>query len=282
MHESQALNQHRVVFDNIHTQPNLWQCTMELLWKATHADEQGSFLNNVLPAIFAQAGGDYAVVAVPVAGRWTVIGEAGSGRSLPLELLAEVWDRLSDKTAGQWAAVPLNAGDSSVVVLAMHCPNAAESGRILSVLQNLAPVLADALSSVRQRQRNLQRLRRLEAILEIANKWNQTHEVQPLLVHMAEAATRLLGADRASIFLWDRTNHILVGRPALGIPGGELRIPDDRGVVGRVIQSGEPRRVDVATEPQAIDRHVDAQLKYQTRTLLCVPLRGRSGELFGG
>ena len=27
---------------------------------------------------------------------------------------------------------------------------------------------------------------------------------------MAQAATRLLGADRASIFLWDRPNHVLV------------------------------------------------------------------------
>ena len=33
--------------------------------------------------------------------------------------------------------------------------------------------------------------------------------------------------------------------------------------------------------PRPIDHHVDAQLHYQTRTLLCVPLRGRSGELFG-
>ncbi len=65
----------------------------------------------------------------------------------------------------------------------------------------------------------------MEAILEIANQWNQTHEVEPLLMHMAQAATRLLAADRASIFLWDRTNHTLVGRPALGIPGGELRSP---------------------------------------------------------
>ena len=98
---------------------------------------------------------------------------------------------------------------------------------------------------------------------------------------MAEAATRLLGADRASIFLWDRPNHTLVGRPALGLPDGELRIPDDRGVVGEVIRTGQPRRVDAAIEPDAVDRKVDAQLRYQTRTLLCVPLRGRSGELFG-
>jgi Nif-specific regulatory protein len=98
---------------------------------------------------------------------------------------------------------------------------------------------------------------------------------------MAEAATRLLEADRASIFLWDKPNKLLVGRPALGIEQDELRIPDDRGVVGRVVQTGRPRRVDAATEPDVVDHQVDAQLQYQTKTLLCVPLRDGTGELFG-
>src|SRR5207253_6864887 len=110
---------------------------------------------------------------------------------------------------------------------------------------------------------------------------NQTNEMEPLLVQMAEASTRLLAADRASIFLWDRPNHTLVGRPALGVAGGELRIPDDSGVVGQVVHSGESRRVDAALEQSAINRQVDRQLGYQTRTLLCVPLRGSRGELFG-
>ena len=48
---------------------------------------------------------------------------------------------------------------------------------------------------------------RLEAILEIVGRWNQTQEVEDLLVQMAEAATRLVEADRASIFLWDRAAH---------------------------------------------------------------------------
>ena len=43
---------------------------------------------------------------------------------------------------------------------------------------------------------------------------------------MAEAATTLLDSDRASIFLWDKPNKTLVARPALGVPGGELRIPE--------------------------------------------------------
>jgi Nif-specific regulatory protein len=281
MPESLIQNQQRVIFDNIRNQPPLWPIVAELLWKAAHAEDATAFLNQILPAIFAQAGGDYSFVAAPIAGRWTVVGEAGTGRSLPLELLAEVLDCQAARSAGEWGAVPLSAGNATPDVLAVHCRSTSESGKVLAVLQNLAAVLVDALASVRLRQQNLKRLSRMEAILEISNQWNQTHEVEPLLIHMAEAATRLLAADRASIFLWDRTNHTLVGRPALGIPGGELRIPDDRGVVGQVIQSGEPRRVDVAVEPQAIDRRVDAQLHYQTRTLLCVPLRGREGELFG-
>jgi Nif-specific regulatory protein len=48
-----------------------------------------------------------------------------------------------------------------------------------------------------------------------------------------------------------------------------------------VLQSGEPRRVGLAREQEQINRQVDQQLGYQTRTLLCVPLRGRSGERFG-
>jgi Nif-specific regulatory protein len=48
-----------------------------------------------------------------------------------------------------------------------------------------------------------------------------------------------------------------------------------------VIQSGQPLRVDAATEPERIDHQVDSQLGYETKNLLCVPMRGRSGELFG-
>jgi transcriptional regulator with GAF, ATPase, and Fis domain len=281
MPESLNHNQESVIFDNIRSNPQICPVLTEILWKAAHTEDQLIFLSQVIPAIFAEAGGDYAVLAQPVAGHWTVISEVGAGRSLPLEILAEALDTQTARAVEQWSAFPLSAGNSLADVLAVHFTSAAESRKALAVLQNLASVLAGALASVRRRQRNLRRLRRLEAILEIANQWNQTHEVQPLLVQMAEAATRLLGADRASIFLWDRPNHTLVGRPALGIPGGELRIPDDRGVVGQVIQSGQPRRVDITTEPAAIDRHVDAQLHYQTRTLLCVPLGGRSEELFG-
>jgi len=48
-----------------------------------------------------------------------------------------------------------------------------------------------------------------------------------------------------------------------------------------VIQTGRPHRVDLTDDRSQINRDVDAQLHYRTRTLLGVPLRGRRGELFG-
>ena len=82
-----------------------------------------------------------------------------------------------------------------------------------------------------------------ETILDITHEWQQTNDMETLLVRMAEAATQMFDADRASIFLWDKPNKTIVGRPALGVEGGELRLPDDAGIVGQVIQTGEPRRV---------------------------------------
>jgi len=238
-------------------------------------------------------------------------GRAPSESPLPVDLLANVLDRETAQAddAG-WIAAPLAPRAEESEVLAVHLAPAPPSplaplpkgegtnaapiraptegwsgeGRqqaTLAAAAQLAPVLHQAIANVRRRSRQQRRLRRLEAVLEIVSQWNQTSELKPLLVQMAEAAARLLEADRASIFLWDRPNHTLVGRPALGLAEGELRIRDDRGVVGEVIRTGEPRRVDAAVEPQAVDRNVDSQLRYQTRTLLCVPLRGRSGELFG-
>ena len=86
-----------------------------------------------------------------------------------------------------------------------------------SQLAAIANRLSDALAIVEQRVAAVSRVERLQTILNITNQWHQTNEMETLLVRMAEAATRLLDADRASMFLWDRPNNTVVGRPALGI-----------------------------------------------------------------
>ena len=139
---------------------------------------------------------------------------------------------------------------------------------------SLAACVGEAVRSLRTRLNAEGQASRFQRMLKITQAWNQTRETESLLFDMAEAATELLDAERATIFLWDRPQQRLVGRPALGVEGGELVIPENAGVVGQVVQSGEPLRVDddIASEQRQIHRDVDEELNFETRSLVCVPL----------
>ncbi len=94
---------------------------------------------------------------------------------------------------------------------------------------------------------------------------------------MAEAATKMLGIRSCpALFLWDRPNHTLVGRPAAGVEGNELRIPDDQGVVGEVIQSREPRLVNAGAGAERSPPLIRNSATNQS--LVCVPLLSGSGK----
>jgi Nif-specific regulatory protein len=254
--------------------------SLELLTAANRINEPGNWLASALPAITADLAAGYVALVVADGGRWNALAEAGPARSLPVELLAEVLDREAARAQGNWVAGPLSPRAVSAEALVACWPSAPPPDALASV-ELLLPVVREALASVRDRHQQRQRIRRLETLLEIASEWYRTREIEPLLEQMANAAKDLLDADRASIFLWDRANHCLIGRPALGMKGGELRVADDIGLVGRVLRSGQPERVDGATQPETIDHSVDKQTGYHTRTLLGVPLHAQSGERFG-
>ncbi len=265
---------------NLRSQPELAALSADLLWRANGSDTALGFLTQSLPLVLQSAAADFVSALALESGTWHVLAEFGPPRRLPSGLLADALDRESAAIEGGWIAVPLaqHAASGEVLLFFLSPQHLQTHG--VAKLSALTVALGSALDMARTRENERRRIERLETILTIASQWNQTNEMEPLLVQMAEAATKLLKADRASIFLWDRPNHTLVGRPALGVKGGELRIPDGSGVVGQVVQMGEPRRIN-ASDQAAINRQVDRDLGYQTRTLLCVPLRGSRGELFG-
>lgn len=253
----------------------------ELFRLASECEESGDLLRAISPALGQIVEADYIALVAAGGGRWIASAESGKSKPLPTDLLADALDRECVAASGDWLALPLTPRAEDSEVLAFHLSRSKGSAKTLEAVERLAPIFRRAFAAVRRRNADRSRLLRAEALLEIAADWNQTREIEPLLVQMAETASRLLEADRASIFLWDRPNHTLVGRPALGAPDGELRIGDDRGVVGEVIRSGLPRRADVAVEPDAVNQEIGERIGYKTKTLLCVPLRDSSGELFG-
>jgi len=253
----------------------------EIWEQAGRVQQPEEYLARVLPRLAGTVGADYCALVVVEEGRWVVVGNTGLARSLPEEFLGAALDQerpLAD--ARQWVVVPLATRESPSVALAAHFGHGLPGGG-QDFLVQVGPCLYDAWKRVCWVHQKVQQVDRLQTLLQIAVRWNQTQELETLLVQIAEAATRLMECDRASIFLWDRAGHSLVGRPALGMPGGELRIPDDQGVVGQVLRTGLPLRADPQLHPEWIDHQVDSTTGYRTRSVLAAPLRSRSGEVFG-
>jgi Nif-specific regulatory protein len=262
-------------------QSTQWYKAATLLLRAgASAESSAGFLTPGLRIVVQAAAAEYAAVARFEQGNWQTLGESGRPRQLPHSLLADVLDRERPETSDVWIGLPLAPHTANSEVLALCFSRTGARALPPTELLPLADALAEALAWARTNERSRRRIERLEAIAQIAGRWSQTGAMEPLLVQMAEAATRLLKADRASIFLWDRPNHVLVARPALGLKNNELRIPDDAGVVGQVVHTDQPRRIR-ASEGAEIDRQVDRSQNYLTRTLLCVPLHGSNGEILG-
>jgi len=214
---------------------------------------------------------------------WRVISEHGirSRSGLPVQLMDEALDRdaagYADLQGEISVAIPFAPGDHRVLCLS--------GGRMtesqLPELQLVGKIFAHAAGFLGTAEKLTRRLDRLRATLEIARTFASAREPQELLELIAHEATRLLGSDRASIFLWDRDQKQLVACPALGVEGGKLWLPDNRGIVGQVIQTGETVRVDDAYADSRFDKSVDTKSGYRTRTLLCVPLVNAAKQRIG-
>lgn len=93
--------------------------------------------------------------------------------------------------------------------------------------------------------------------------------------------SRLLDVERASLFLVDRETDELVLRVAEDLPAeGEIRFPIGQGIAGTVAASGKAERVDDAYADPRFNREVDRQSGFRTRSILCLPVTNRRGEVF--
>jgi len=89
----------------------------------------------------------------------------------------------------------------------------------------------------------------------------------------------LLNAERASLFLVE--GDFLVLKVSENLQDlGEIRFPKGTGIAGQVAQSGEPIRIDDAYADPRFNREVDLQTGFRTRSILCLPIENKNGEVF--
>ncbi|MDT8450099.1 MAG: ATP-binding cassette domain-containing protein [Wenzhouxiangellaceae bacterium] len=105
--------------------------------------------------------------------------------------------------------------------------------------------------------------------------------LEQALFSFTAKAGQLLDAERASLFLVDHGDDSLVMRVAEDLPvDGEVRIPIGSGIAGAVAASGQPIRVDDAYADPRFSPEVDKRSGFRTRSILCLPVKNRDGEVF--
>ena len=120
---------------------------------------------------------------------------------------------------------------------------------------------------------------KLASILKICQKMNSERDPGSLLDLIAKEAARLLGADRASIFLLDERRRELWSRVALGAK--TIRFDARLGIAGATAMSGEIINVKDAKDDSRFYPEIDEETGYQTLNLLSVPLKSYEGDIIG-
>jgi Nif-specific regulatory protein len=101
-----------------------------------------------------------------------------------------------------------------------------------------------------------------------------------LLDLIARETTKLIGADRASLFLLDREKGELWSKVALGTEA-MLRLDANCGIAGAVTLTGQTINVEDVQQDPRFYKEIDLHTGYRTKSLLAVPLRKHDGEIIG-
>jgi len=242
------------------------------------------FLSAALKVINSHFGSAAMALIRGTKGQWRTMARSGSkinASNLPTELLANVLDSESTQQQENWSATPLPSGRSGLLLVQLT--DAKQSPSSADELESVAAAMSLVTSLKRSQLESAGEVERLGALLEMTSQWNQSKNTDELLEQMAVTATRLLASERATIFLLDPSKQTLIGKPALGVESGELRIPATAGLGGQVVKSGQAQRVDIdiRDEQNLVHRDVDAQLGFETRSLLCVPMINSAGKTIG-
>jgi len=125
----------------------------------------------------------------------------------------------------------------------------------------------------------LDEIRLSRVVFEYAAKIGQEQDPDLLLTLIADMGRDLLGADRCSIWMVDQATGTLWTCVAHGVDA--IRVPAGQGLVGACAETNSIVLVNDALDDPRLSRSTDEETGYQTRSVLCMPLRNGSGRVIG-
>ena len=102
-----------------------------------------------------------------------------------------------------------------------------------------------------------------------------------LLEKVIAAITRMLNAERSTLFLNDDRTGELYTEIGEGLGATKIRFPNHLGIAGAVYSSGDTVNIPYAYADLRFNPSFDRQTGFFTRSILCTPLINKNGKVIG-
>ncbi|MFZ5495147.1 MAG: GAF domain-containing protein [Verrucomicrobiota bacterium] len=151
----------------------------------------------------------------------------------------------------------------------------------LELLAAMGQQAASALQSTQYIERMMKTRQQEMEFLDLIADITSSLELSVLLRRVMSEATRMLKADRSTLFLNNEKTNELWSEVGEGLNAVQIRLPNTAGIAGAVFQSGKTINIPHAYADLRFNPAFDKKTGYFTRSILCVPVINKHGKVIG-
>jgi len=117
--------------------------------------------------------------------------------------------------------------------------------------------------------------------IDIVSEVTADIKLSSLLQRVMGEATRMLNAERSTLFLNDEKANQLWSEVGQGLESMQIRLPNHLGIAGAVFTSGKSINIPYAYADLRFNPAFDKKTGFFTRSILCVPIINKHGKTIG-
>jgi adenylate cyclase len=117
--------------------------------------------------------------------------------------------------------------------------------------------------------------------INIVSEMTSDIKLGSLLQKVMGEATRMLSAERSTLFLHDEKTNELWSEVGQGLESMQIRLPSHVGIAGAVFASGKTINIPYAYADLRFSPAFDKKTGFFTRSILCVPVVNKHGATIG-
>jgi adenylate cyclase len=138
-----------------------------------------------------------------------------------------------------------------------------------------------ALQSAQFIERMKTRHKQEMEFIDVVSEVTADIKLSSLLQRVMGEATRMLNAERSTLFLNDEKTAQLWSEVGQGLESMQIRLPNHLGIAGAVFTSGKSINIPYAYADLRFNPAFDKKTGFFTRSILCVPIINKHGKTIG-